>query len=228
MKNLLLSLICLVLFSESKGQDSARVYKNEFGLDATGFVKQFFYLNGTQFPTEYSPLYYLSYRRKFKKGNIRFAVGGYAEHIPFTSPYTGDTNNYTRDAQSVSARIGWEFFNDISRRWQIFYGADFLNGYDHVQDDAPFWNGGYANGYETKTVIYGIGAMLGVRFRINDRISLLTESSLAFLFSTYDNRKYFLPTNSQYQPLPDITTPRMQRYYTSFAQPVSLYFTFDI
>jgi len=47
------------------------------------------------------------------------------------------------------------------------------------KNDAPYWNGGYANGYMTKSQIYGIAPLLGFRFLLNKRLSISTETSFS-------------------------------------------------
>lgn len=216
--------------SSLPAQDSTQTkrYRNEFGIDATGFLKQFLYLNGTQFPEYYTPAYYLTYRHHFGKCNLRAAVGGFFEHQPLASPFSGDANSYERATVLVSARIGWEWTNELSRRWQVFYGADYRQGYTHEKNDAPYWNGGYANGRESTNLTYGVAPLLGFRFRITERLSLATEASFGFYMFSNESRKYYIPVTSQFAPVPDEITPKRTGFYTSFAQPLSIFITFDI
>lgn len=223
---------CLCAMAPSlSAQDSTRTitWKNEFGLDATGFLQQFLYFNNSQFPTYYTPVYYVTYRRHFGKCNLRSAIGGYIYHHPFETPYPNDPNSYEHNTQQLSFRIGWEWTNELAKRWQVFYGMDYLQGFLHDQNDAPYWNGGYANGRETTTIIYGIGPLLGMRFRLTDRISLSTEASLSCNLEIFQSRRYYFSTDPQVLPtIPDQKDPKATNYYTSFAQPLSVFFTFDL
>ncbi len=231
MKKLFSTIILAASLSTAFAQETAgdeKVYRNEFGIDATGFVKQFLNFNQGQFYTEYTPTYILTYRRHFKCGNIRFAMGGNfsSEDVPPSS--ADDLNKYHKNSHSYDARIGWEFSNELSKRWDVFYGMDFRPGCFCVQNDAAFWNAGYANGFEGKEQIYGVAPVLGFSFKLTERIHLETEASFSFDYSTSWERKYYTPTSSLYPELPDETTPRIKKIYTSFEQPLALIFTFDI
>jgi hypothetical protein len=231
MKKIILILCLCATCAALPAQDSTQAtrYKNEFGIDATGFLKQFVYLNGTQFPEYYTPVYYLTYRRHIGKCNLRAAIGGLVFHQPFDSPYgTGDPNSYEHSNVQVDARIGWEWTNELSRRWQVFYGADYRQGFIHDKNDAPYWNGGYAYGRETTFLSYGVAPLLGFRFRLTERLSLATEASFGFYLSTSETRKYYQPVSPQYPPMPDELSPKYRSYRTSFAQPLSVFITFDI
>ncbi|OFX36850.1 MAG: hypothetical protein A2X08_14550 [Bacteroidetes bacterium GWA2_32_17] len=206
----------------------SKVYRNEFGIDATGFVKQFLNVNQSEFSNYYSPTYYLTYRRHFKCGNLRFAIGGAIESQDLAPAFTGDSNKYHRNSYSIDTRLGWEFSNDLSKRWQVFYGLDFRPSYSYSKNDAPYWNGGYANGSESKSQIYAVAPLLGFRIKINNRLSLSTETSLSFNFSQSSSRRYYIPVTSQYPPIPDVVTPKTKSFYSSFSQPVFIILTFDI
>lgn len=228
-KLILIAVICSLAWS-ANAQDSTQSnnYKNEFGLDVTGFLQQFLYMNGSQFPNYYTPVYYLTYRRHIGKCNLRAAIGGLYYHQPFESPFINDQNEYERNTQQFDLRVGWEWTSEISRRWQAFYGLDYRQGFMHDYNDAPYWNAGYANGRESTTISYGIAPVLGIRFRLNERISLSTEASLNCRFETYENRRFFLSTDpNSYPPLPDVVDPKVTSFQTSFAQPLSVFLTID-
>lgn len=83
MKKTIFSILLAAWTISATAQDSTAIkapqknYHNEFGLDATGFFRQFLSFNDQQFTSAYlySPTYYVTYRRYFKGGNIRFAIG---------------------------------------------------------------------------------------------------------------------------------------------------------
>ena len=230
MKKLFLTIILTSTILTTFGQDSTKTkgYNNEFGIDATAFIKQFFNLNSAQYPDNYSATYYLTYRRHFKCGNIRFAIGGSYADYDLSSGWQADSNKYHYNSYSISSRIGWEFFSNLSKRWQTFYGLDFRPTIAYTKNDAPYWNGGYANGYESKSQIYSIAPLLGFRFRLNDRLSISTETSFSINWQVDNNRKYFIPMKSTDPPLPDIVSPKTKKLVTGFSQPISLILTFDI
>ena len=212
------------------GQDTTKhlkVYHNEFGIDATGFIKQFLNFNQSQFGGNYyQPTYYLTYRRLLKCGNIRFAIGGDLANAE-ALPVPPDSVTTRSSSYSLDARLGWEFFINLHKRWQVFYGVDFRPSYSYSKNDGAFNNGGYANGTENKTQIYGIAPLLGFRFKLTDRLSLTTEASYSINFSTYEGRRYFTPLSSQFPSKPDELVPKTKRMYSNFSQPVSLILTFN-
>ena len=220
---------CVLTISAQDSTKKSKIYRNEFGVDATGFIKQFLNFNQGQFGGNYyMPTYYLTYRRHFKCGNIRFAIGGDFTNEDLQPAFEQDSNKYHRSSYSFDARIGWEFFSNLGKRWQVFYGIDFKPTYSYYKNDAPYWNGGYANGTESKTEIYGIAPLLGFRFKLNDRISLTTETSYSINFATSSGRRYYIPVTSQYPPIPDEVSPKTKKMYSNFSQPVSLVLTFNI
>lgn len=230
MKNLILTIILATTVLTTFGQDSTKtkVYHNEFGIDATAFLKQFLNFNSGQYPDYYNATYYLTYRRHFKYGNIRFGIGGGFSDYDIPAAFDGDVNKYHYNSYSLNSRIGWEFFNELSKRWQVFYGLDFRPSLSYTKNDAPYWNGGYANGSETKSQTYGIAPLLGFRFKLTNRLSISTETSFSINWQQSESRRYYIPVTSQYPPLPDVVTPKTKKLFSSFAQPLSLLLTFDI
>lgn len=228
MKQFILFLLMGVFTTSVVGQETPKEYKNEFGLDGTGFIRSFLNVNiESATYANYQPIYYLSYRRKFKPGNIRFAIGGAYEQqdIPGFQP---DSMMFARNSYSIDLRIGWEFTNELSNKWQVFYGLDFRTSFSHSYNEARYYSGGYANGTESDHQILGIAPLLGFRFRITDRISLLTEASFSLNWTKSESRDFFTPVNSTYPELPDEEDPTTNSVYTSFRQPFSIFFVFDI
>jgi hypothetical protein len=212
-------------FAQSE-EEPAKQYKNEFGVDATAFVKEF--LNFNQQYSSNSPIYYLTYRRHFKPGNLRFAIGGDYASQEIPPSFDEDSNIYHNHYSSLDFRIGWEWYNNLSKRWQVYYGIDLRPSFVSQKNDAPYFNGGYANGSEFKAVNIGAAPLLGFRFRLTNRLSLLTEAAFSFNYQTTSGKKYYIPVTSQYPALPDEEIPKTKRVFTSFSQPVSLTIAFDI
>ena len=212
-----------------RAQDTLKpVRRNELGLDFTPLIK--FYLNvgnnSTSLP--YQPVYYLTYRYHFKKSNIRCAIGGDYADSEASSPYSGDTKTYHNTSHALYFRIGYERFENLSKRWQIFYGIDFRPSVIYEKNDAPYWNGGYANGVEDQTVSLGIAPLLGLRFRINNRVSILTESSYQLNKNNSWQKRYFIPVDNSYPAIPGSPKTKSQSVNTTFIFPMALVLTFDI
>lgn len=225
MKTLITLFLLAALSFKAFAQD--QTYKNEFGIDATSFFLRFLKID-INTPTVYLPTYYLTYRRKFENGNLRFGIGGYYANADVPPVFNDDHNSYKFESKILSTRIGWEFKNELSKKWQVFYGCDFRPSFQHTIEDAIFWNGGYAYGAEYKIENYALAPLVGFRFRLNERLSLSTETSLAINFQEEKFRNYYTPVTSDYEPKADEVQPTVQRVFTSFSQPIILYITFDI
>ncbi len=232
MKKFMSSTFLLIVVSFASGQDSASInkkYHNEFGIDATGFMKQFIYISNSQYGGPYyTPTYYLTYRRHLKPGNIRFAIGMGLKYQNVQSPLEEDQNNYNNSSFEFDARIGWEFCEKLSKRWEVFYGLDFRPTYLYEKNDVRYWNGGYANGYEQTSKTYSLAPLLGFRFKLNDRLSLTTEASFSVSHFENQSRNYFIPVTDQYPAKEDIVNPKNKGNYTNFTQPLFIIITFDI
>src|SRR5580692_3400759 len=106
--------LCNVSLSiKAKDNTKTKQHFNEFGIDATGFLKQ--YLNfGQQNSSYYIPTYYLTYRRYFGCGNLRVQLGGSYTNDQLPNNYSTDTNKYYDRGYSFSGSVGWEFYDNLS------------------------------------------------------------------------------------------------------------------
>lgn len=229
-KNKLLIILfgCLLLTQNVMSQkDTTSKHNNEFGLDVTGTIRFFTkFQNGSDY--YYAPTYYLTYRRYFEPGNIRFGIGGGASDQEQPSPY-GDSAIYKYNSTSLDMRLGWEFKSELSKRWQVFYGLDFRYSVRSIKNEATAFNGNYAIGAESHANIFGFAPVLGFRFRINNRISLLTEANFSVNFAKYKDRNFYTPIPGSGSPqIPDVKAPNTKSIYTQFAQPIAVYFVFNI
>lgn len=205
--------------------DTTNQYKNEFGIDVTGTIR-FFTKFQSSSDYNYTPTYYLTYRRYFDQGNIRFGIGGNLSDLEITG-MVGDSNIYHRITNSIDTRLGWEFKSELSKRWLVFYGLDVRFSSGKQKNEAAFFNGGYAVGFENRSTTYGFAPVLGFRFKLNNRISLLTEANLSFNITYFKTRNIYTPL-SGYPSIPDEVAPNTRNIYTSFAQPIAIYFVFNI
>lgn len=200
--------------------------KNELGLDVTGFIRFF-----TQFQQSndfaYNPTYYLTYRRYFSPGNIRFGIGGDYDRFEVSTPLTDSLTFYNTES-AITMRVGWEWKTELGKRWQAYYGADFRYIHSSGDIEANFFNGGYAEGIEYKARTLGLSPILGFRFRLNDRISLITEASLSIYHLTYDRLDKSTPMTSGLPDKDDVIQPRTKSVYMTFQQPVSVFFVFNL
>lgn len=221
-----------VSFSQVK-TDSAKVYHNELGVDVTGFIRlispvvqgeyygQYYYLN--------PPTYFLTLRRHFKCGNIRAGIGGGFTRRDVKNYYnTADTKKYVSLSHSISTRLGWEFTNEISKRWQVYYGLDLKYSKQYNNSNGYYFNADYITSNESTSQTYAVSPLLGFRFRLTNRLSLTTEACFAVNFDSYSSKRTFTPTSNLYPYKDNEVTPRTNSITSSFTQPMSLILTFDI
>jgi len=210
-------------------QKQEKKHLNELGLDMTPFIK--YYLDFSDNNTfNYQPTYLLTYRRYFKKSNFRSAIGGNYLYEENPSPFSYDSLNtiYTNKKSSFVLRVGYEFFQDLTKRWQVYYGADLITNYSFERNDAQYWNAGYSNGYESKTSGFGIAPVLGIRLKMNKRISLITESSLLLQYSKSTSYRYYLPESSAYPNKANDPQKTNKSFGTTFNYPLSIILTINI
>lgn len=220
-------------------QDTTKVkqHLNEFGIDVTGFLKE--YLNfGVSDPALYSPsytpTYYLTYRRHFNCGNLRVQVGGSYSNNQISSNYNSDTNRYYEKGYSINTSIGWEFYDNLGKKWQVFYGADLRGSYVYSNNDdntsgVVTANGSlFFNGWLSKTQIYGLAPLLGIRFKLTKRLSILTETSYTFNWEYDFNGTYYVASPGATGPAPHTTSQKNTKIYSTFSQPLSIFFDFTI
>lgn len=86
---------------------------------------------------------------------------------------------YQENSYAFNIRAGWEWNTSLSKRWTVFYGGDLRYGYAFEKDEAIYFNAGYAQGTEQSANVFGLAPVLGIRFIINGRISLITEATFS-------------------------------------------------
>jgi len=210
-------------------------YRNELGIDATPFIKnilQFSEFGGSSYATIYS----ITYRRYIKRGALRVGLGGgfsrnESESFQTFTGTAGDTSVDDFRAHQVDARIGYEFYTNLARRWQIYYGADARLSTAENRAVSRFVDG-TTETERTQTssyTYYGVAPVLGVRFRLTPRISLRTEASFSILRSTSESESRVRTTDPSAPPLADqVSLRKSEGFVTSFQQPLALFINFDL
>jgi hypothetical protein len=232
MRKILFIITICVLGLSAYAQDTtkAKQHNNEFGIDITGFFKQYLNIgNSSQFPESYTPTYYLTYRRHFSCGNLRVQVGGDYVNDQVPGDNSQDTNiGYTR-GYSLNASLGWEFFNNLSKKWQVFYGADMQTSLVYSNSNATNEAGqGYLYGRISKTEIIGFAPLLGIRFKLTKRLSILTEASYSVNCEKVFNGTFYVLTPGSTATLPPTSSQRYTMTYTTFSQPLDVFIDFTI
>ena len=177
MKSLKKTLLILALISPIilQAQSEKEINKNEIGTDITSLIEQILNFNQDQFSTSFSPIYQLIYKRHFNKFSLRMAIGGNSFSRERDSQVTDEKVN--NSAQSFNYRIGLEKQMNIGKHWRFSYGLDFNQVISNSSNDFIFQNGGWRHGSERKRNTIGFSPFFGIDFKINERISLQTETN---------------------------------------------------
>lgn len=231
MKKFKIVLFFLIAGITVSAQDSLRTTKkrNEIGVDLTSFLK--YYINfgqETNSVLKNSP-FYVQYRFHLRStNNFRAGIGGGYNEIKTESTYTVGPANYKNKQQALNFRLGFEHYENISPKFQVFYGLDVLSGNSLQKNDAQYFNGGYANGYEIKTMSYSIAPVLGIRLKLNKRLSIFTESSFQIGINETSEKRFYIPLGNTYPPLPDSPKTITKSISTSFIFPLFIVLAIDI
>jgi hypothetical protein len=229
MKKLItLTLLISTLNLLSQTDSSLLKHRHEVGVDITGLLSQFFnlYNSNTSINTP-NPTYLITYRYHFSKSNIRFGVGGTYFRNPSTG-YTvnGEPQTFYNTSTHFSIRIGYELVSELSKKWQAFYGLDFRPSIANDNNEAQYSQGNYIYGYKRNTTTYGLAPIIGVRFRINERVSITTEASFSYYVQNSTQIKTYISQNTTlYPPKPDDKSINTKTVSASFNQPLYLILT---
>ncbi|HRI58995.1 MAG TPA: hypothetical protein PK228_04715 [Saprospiraceae bacterium] len=231
MKTLLLSFALLFTAFSVIAQDSTgtKIYKNEFGLDMTGFIRQFLNISD-QFGSyyQYQPAYYLTYRRLLSNTNVRAAFGFEYSSEEAPGYFMGDSSSYEDMQSKIAFRVGYEKFAMLEKRWEVLYGLDFRANFFRDMDENTGSNAGYMNGHDDKTIILGLAPFLGFRFKIGKRLSLTTEASLNCNVQKSTSRSSFKSVPGFSLPPKEDEIEERNRVFFEFSPPLAIFINFSI
>jgi hypothetical protein len=177
--------LLLVISFESYSQKDTNIksYKNIIGLDAAYLFNQYIYGIYDRYINFYSNSnYVLSYRRMYKSQALRMALGG--AH--------NDNNQKTNDTQSskyvyntFNAGLGYEKHFQLTKRWYAYYGLEFILRYNKNESEY-IYSTSYTNKSYIQDIGYGLSPLFGVGCKLNNRISISTESSYNITYTQSD------------------------------------------
>jgi hypothetical protein len=221
MKKLLLLIALFSTFTVFSQVDSSKKqHRHELGVDITGLLNQFLNFSPYGYGSRNAPNYLFSYRYYFKKSNIRFGIGGKYSKIPNILDFDGNHFVYYNTQSNFSVRIGYEFVNQLSKRWQMFYGFDFRPGISKFDYLTPS-NQGYFDMYKEDAITYGFAPLMGFRFTLNDRISLITEASFTYFTRKSSRQEYTFSEDPILYPVnSNPINKRVREVGASFDQPI--------
>lgn len=225
-----LLLSTLLVTVASAAQTDSLVRRCEIGADMSAFVRVFISHYAGQDPSIYEqPNYLLSYRYHFREYNLRFGVGGVVDDEEREATWYGAQPGETYHDRTtlMTLRLGVERYEELSRRWQVFYGLDFRPSWERLDDGFTHSNAGYRHARHTREQQMGVAALMGVRFRITPRFSLLTETSFAYVRTDVETRTVSTPQDDTY-PFIDDEVFKGTNLNTVFQAPLMLVAAFDL
>jgi hypothetical protein len=184
MKKILLLLTIVLsstgLFAQYTAPDTTKKeYKNVVAIDATGFARQFFNPN-----SNFAVPYLVSYKRLFRQNALRLGISAL---INSQDRSTNDSVSNNNSMNRFQIGIGIEHYSYISKRWNWFYGVDGIVKYVYAENEGSIGSGSSTYKNTSLDMGYGISPLLGVQFKISERLSLSTETAFNILFTTHSS-----------------------------------------
>lgn len=193
MNKIVLSLILTVsaissIFSQSTVVAPAK-YKNEIGVDVTlllanlfGF-RDYYYVYDIYggYGTPNAGLYLVTYKHYFGNSALRFGAGADVMQTNTTTDASVATNESTNNRFDL--RLGYEFEKPLGEKWNLYYGLDLLMNMSTSIYKYEDPNNLYSYESSTNTTGFGGGPLVGISWKINQRIKLSTEANLQYSVS---------------------------------------------
>jgi len=174
-------------------QSEKKKLNNEIGTDITSLIEQVLNFNQNEFYYPYSATYHITYKRLLNKFNLRFGIGGIS-----SSDSDGEDSSLR-----INYRFGVEKAIDLGKRWNFYYGVDFIHNLTNNRNEVHFQNGGWQQGSERKNSVMGFSPLFGIEFKLSNRVALQTEANFVAYFSKVSNQ----PIITQISNNPSIGMP---------------------
>jgi len=181
----------VLLAAQDEGNDHFFNYKNELGINFTNVLGNVLSLN----PNNANSPYGITYRRHGKKVSFRTSFQfDLSSNEDFSFNSSGSFENTNLEEKLLETRIGLEWHLPLTKNFLFSYGLDALFGirdkYSNIVSFV-FNNSGevsqsFAENSETQ-YSYGGGPMIRMLYKLSDRVSLSTESSLYFIYANVEN-----------------------------------------
>jgi hypothetical protein len=166
---LILFCCCLatIIFAQTKVVEK-RNFSNELGLNVTNLLTDLLGNNNLSSPGAYL----LTYKRL--RDNKALRVGA---TVNFSFKNQSDFG-FTSDLinQNFQLRVGRETRQNISPKFQYYYGVDAIAGFQQEQSNVRANSGQVIQ--TDKIILVGAGPVLGFQFALYDRLLIGTEGSL--------------------------------------------------
>lgn len=196
MKSLWISALLFVSVLISQAQEKTEKDPNEFRTRKNELGIGMF----NAFALSSNPTPNISYKRYTENGALRVSVGGYANSNNQSRSFQTSDQEVLKDLITNNAmNVGFGYEHHIPmNRWMLFVGGDLIGSYYNRKDEFKSKNTFFYNGLEytrisennqnTETIGFGLNTFLGMKFWINDRLSINTQFEARFRqnFTTND------------------------------------------
>jgi hypothetical protein len=126
----------------------------------------------------------IGYKYSIKNGALR--IGSSFSYSNANNKFSSSTNPQTSNSRSfnIDPKIGYEFHRDFNK-FQILYGTDIKGYYQNSITKNTSYNATVEVVYIYEKNTYGIGIspFIGLKYQINNFISITTETSFDILYS---------------------------------------------
>jgi hypothetical protein len=156
------------------GQSTNRkVLKNDISVNITSILGNALSLTDEDAGSPYG----VSYRRINGTKAVRISINGFYDK---TNQVDQNFNIVNSSVYEVDFRIGYEKILNLSSKTNLMYGLDLLTAIRNERSEINAFNLGFSIIQEDKSLKYGLGPALRFEYKINDRVSFMTESTLYF------------------------------------------------
>jgi len=200
----------ILLLNAQNEEESNKIQNFEIGLNVSNFVKSFASLNTQTIQT--SPYFIVFKYNEMLRLHFGFKAN---DGVDFTSNEESlSDNRFLR----FDLKTGIERNKLLGKKWIVHYGVDLVAKYELEQ----FTNVSAIDKVETsiESAYGGISPFLGLQFKINDRLKLLTEADWLFAYGRSADK---IESNN----FPEINKTNISNFFfTELRAPVDLYVIF--
>lgn len=137
------------------------IYQKQIGVNVTDLLANLINFSSSNSFT--NPVYYVTWRKLGENSNKRRAIGGSIETII--------ENENVNSNVTINFKFGKERFKNFARRWQVYYGWDFLS---HVVVRV-------SGSSEQIQLAVGAAPLVGLQLQLNKRLSISAETAYNML-----------------------------------------------
>ncbi len=160
----------------------------QVGVNATDFVRQYLVFNSNNLNLTTSP-YDLNIKLFQNKLNLapntriglRMGFGYlFAEN---SNTQNNSSSNFKTKTEGLNYRLGFEFQQDLSKRFTVFYGLDYRRGKNKNLTENTFENNGVKETSTNENSNKSRGAQIafGVQFKITNYLNINTEALFGYV-----------------------------------------------